>query len=73
MFTGNTSLESFVISRIFMSPYRALKAENVGTLIVKIGGETRKLCFVLVFSTACKECLINVHKMCQQSAVCKLL
>ena len=43
MFTRNISLESVVISPILKPPYRALKAENVGTLIVKIGLETRKL------------------------------
>ena len=35
MFTKNISLESVVISHILMSPYRALKAEDVGTLSVE--------------------------------------
>ena len=48
MFTGNTSLESVVISRILKPPYRALKAENVGTIIAKIGWEARKLCYVFL-------------------------
>ena len=37
MFTRNISLESVVIYCILMSPYRALKAEDVGTLSVEIG------------------------------------
>ena len=37
MFTRNTSLENVVISCILMSPYRALKAEDVGILSVENG------------------------------------
>ena len=66
MFNGNISLESVVICRILNPPYRALKAENVGTLIVKIGWERRKLCYVVIFSAVCKECLTNVCKICRR-------
>ena len=64
MFTGNISSESNVVSHPLMPPCRTLKTENFDTLIMKIGSETRKLCYKLIFSTEGK---------CVGECVCELL